>query len=98
MGGDLTIDPGIVAKPRANVDLFVDGALYMDGTADPDSQIVFTSYKDDNYGTPNDTNNDGSITAPDKGDWGQIIFREGSTGSVSLRHCCASAAYTQRRV
>ena len=83
VGGSLTVDAGIVAKPRANVDLWVDGALFMDGTADPDSQIVFTSYKDDNYGTPNDTNNDGSITAPAKADWGHIRYRDGSTGSVS---------------
>lgn len=82
-GGSLTIDPGIVAKPRAGVDLFVDGALFMDGKADPDSQIVFTSYKDDNYGTPNDTNNDGSITSPAKNDWGRVFYREDATGSIS---------------
>jgi len=83
VGGDLTIDPGIVAKPRNNVDLFVNGALNMNGTADPDSQIVFTSYKDDNHGNPSDTNNDGSITAPAKGNWGKIVFNAGSTGSVA---------------
>lgn len=81
--GALTIQPGIVVKPRANVDIWVDGALVMDGTADPDSTIVFTSYKDDNYGTPDDTNNDGSMTSPDKQDWGRIQYRDGSTGSVS---------------
>jgi parallel beta-helix repeat protein len=82
-GGDLTIDPGIVAKPRDYVDVFVDGALHMDGTADPDSTIVFTSYKDDTYGNPADTNNDGSNTSPVTGNWGRIQFNPGSTGSVS---------------
>jgi len=82
-GGNLTVDPGVVAKPRTYVDIWVDGALYMDGTADPDSQIVLTSYKDDTYGNPNDTNNDGSITAPAKGDWGHIRFNAGATGSIT---------------
>jgi len=44
-GGNLTIDPGIVVKPRNHVDIFVDGNLNVDGTDDPDSLIVFTSYK-----------------------------------------------------
>ncbi len=83
VAGDLTIDPGIVAKPKTNVDLFVDGALHMDGTADPDSQIVFTSYKDDTVGNPADTNNDGSNTSPATGNWGKIRFNPGSSGSVS---------------
>lgn len=83
VAAELTIDPGIVAKPRSNVDLVVDGALYMDGKAEPDSQIVFTSYKDDAYGTPNDTNNDGSITSPDKNDWGRIVFHDDAIGSIS---------------
>ncbi len=81
--GDLTIDPGIVAKPRNYVDLIINGALHMAGTADPDSQISFTSYKDDNLGNPADTNNDGSNTSPATGDWGRIRFNPGSTGSVS---------------
>jgi parallel beta-helix repeat protein len=82
-GGDLTIDPGVVAKPRSSVDLIVNGALHMDGKAVPDSQIVFTSYKDDNLGNPADTNNDGSNTSPATGDWGKIQFNPGSTGSVT---------------
>ncbi len=82
-GGSLTIDPGVVVKPKSNVDLFVYGNLTMDGTADPDSQIVFTSFKDDNHGTPADTNNDGSTTSPAIGDWRVIDFKEGSTGSVT---------------
>ncbi|MDH4038530.1 MAG: T9SS type A sorting domain-containing protein [Candidatus Krumholzibacteria bacterium] len=82
-GGSLTIQPGVVVKPKAGVNVLVQGTLTMDGTANPDSQIVFTSFKDDTYGNPNDTNNDGSISAPARGDWGQIEFQPGSSGSVS---------------
>lgn len=82
-GGDLTIDPGIVVKPKGSVDVLVQGTLTMDGTSDPDSTIVFTSFKDDTQGNPADTNNDGSITSPAAGDWGQIEFQTGSSGSVT---------------
>jgi len=82
-GGTLTIDPGVVVKPKSGVDVFVHGELLMNGTADPDSQIVFTSFKDDNFGIPGDTNNDGSITSPAPGDWRCIDFQEGAAGSVT---------------
>lgn len=78
----LTVQPGVVIKPK-NVSILVDGTLIMNGTADPDSAIVMTSFKDDNVGNPGDTNNDGSITFPVKGDWGNIEFRSGSSGSIS---------------
>ncbi len=81
--GNLTIDPGIVVKPKQSVSLTVNGALHMDGAADPDSQIVFTSYKDDTVGNTADTNNDGSNTSPATGNWGRIRFNPGSTGSVT---------------
>ncbi len=83
-GGTLTIEPSIVIKPKAGVDIFVQGTLIMDGTATPGDEIIVTSFKDDNAGTPNDTNNDGSTTSPAKGDWSQIEFQDGSTGSVSF--------------
>ncbi|MCP4550146.1 MAG: hypothetical protein GY835_27105 [bacterium] len=81
-GGQLTIDPGVVIKPKTSVDINVYGTLIMNGTADPDSQIVMTSFKDDNYGVPGDTNNDGSTTSPAMGNWGIIDFKEGSGGSI----------------
>lgn len=83
VGGSLTIDPGVVMKPVAGADIFVQGTLTMDGTADPDSTIVITSFKDDNYGDPADTNNDGSITSPAVADWGRVEFQTGSSGSVT---------------
>jgi len=80
---NLSIQPGVVIKPKTGIDILVQGTLTMDGTADPDSQIVVTSFKDDNVGTPADTNNDGSLTSPAISDWGLIEFQPGSTGSVS---------------
>ncbi len=82
-GGSLTIEPGVVVKPKANVNVLVQGTLTMNGTSSPGGQIVFTSFKDDTFGNPNDTNNDGSVSSPARGDWGQIEFQSGSTGSVS---------------
>ena len=81
--GSLTIDAGVVVKPKTSVDIHVYGELLMNGTADPDSQIVFTSFKDDNHGNPADTNNDGSTTSPESRDWGVIEYLDGATGSVT---------------
>lgn len=82
----LTIDPGVVIKClNSATDIHVAGTLTAVGTADPDSQIVFTSFKDDNRGNPADTNNDGSTTAPASGDWGGIVFS--TTGSGVLDYC-----------
>ncbi len=78
-GATLTIEPGMVVKClNSSVDLLIDGELIADGKTD--SLIVFTSVKDDNYGDPNDTNNDGSSTAPASNNWGGISFTDGSAG------------------
>jgi parallel beta-helix repeat protein len=80
-GAALTIEPGVVVKFQGNACLYVNGTLIADGT--PESQIVFTSLKDDSYG--GDTNGDESSTVPGKNDWGGIIFGNTSTRSV-LKH------------
>ncbi len=84
-GKSLTIDKGIVIKaisdywnPRR---IIVDGSLIVDATAD--NMVTFTSAKDDNFGSPGDTNKDGTITSPAIGDWGGIIFNSGSTGLLN---------------
>ncbi|HEY6867344.1 MAG TPA: right-handed parallel beta-helix repeat-containing protein, partial [Candidatus Eisenbacteria bacterium] len=81
--GSLTISPGIVLKPLSGVGILVDGSLTMNGTVT--DTITVTSINDDNFGQPRDTNNNGSITAPNRGDWSQINFRTGSSGS--LQYC-----------
>ena len=43
--------------------------------------IVFTSFKDDSYGTPSDTNNDGSVDQGDGGyPYGNISRDEPASG------------------
>ncbi|MFN8587566.1 MAG: FlgD immunoglobulin-like domain containing protein [Candidatus Eisenbacteria bacterium] len=83
-GGNLTINPGVVIKPVGGYSIQVNsgGNLTMVGTAAAGDTITITSIHDDNFGGPNDTNNNGSITAPNRGDWGQIAFAQGATGSI----------------
>ncbi|MEZ5064430.1 MAG: right-handed parallel beta-helix repeat-containing protein [bacterium] len=83
-GATLTLNAGVVMKClNSNTDLLIDGALIANGQAAADSQIVFTSLKDDNVGAPFDTNNDGSTTAPAPNDWGGLHFRTGAAGLLN---------------
>ena len=82
-GGSLTIDPGVVIKPvSGTITVNSGGNLTMNGTAAVGDTITITSIHDDNLGQPQDTNNNGSITAPAPGNWGRVLFQQGSTGSV----------------
>lgn len=83
-GGSLTISPGVVIKPVAGYSFTVNsgGNLTMNGTAAAGDSITITSIHDDNFGSPKDTNNNGSISAPNRGDWGQVVFAQGATGSL----------------
>jgi hypothetical protein len=82
VGASLTINPGVVIKPIGGQSITVSGNLTMNGTAAAGDTITITSIHDDNFGLPSDTNNNGSITAPNRGDWNRIVFNQGSTGSV----------------
>ena len=66
----LTVDPGIVVKFVTNARLDIHGGLQAIGT--DDAPVVFTSYKDDEYG--GDLNLDGTNTSPFNGDWGSIYL------------------------
>lgn len=79
----LTIEKGITLKSYRfdgnwNKRIIVYGNIIADGTAT--EMINFTSARDDNYGYPADCNKDGTMTSPEKNDWGGIIFQPGSNG------------------
>jgi len=59
----------------------VKGTLDAPGTTE--SNIVFTSYKDDEFG--GDTNGDGGTSTPSKGDWQYIKSDNG--GTVNFAYC-----------
>lgn len=83
----LTIEPGVVLKfQRQGSGLDIYGGLVARGT--PDSVIVFTSERDDQYGTPLDTNGDGTATVPAAEDWGYVRYRSGSDALSSLLEDC----------
>ncbi|WP_404310545.1 tandem-95 repeat protein [Neorhodopirellula lusitana] len=79
----LTIDPDTIVKFDASrIEVGIGADFYAEGT---DSKpIIFTSRNDDEYGIGGtfDTNNNGSSEG-DNGDWGGIMFRQGSTGSIA---------------
>ncbi|NVO21563.1 MAG: T9SS type A sorting domain-containing protein [Bacteroidetes bacterium] len=91
-GLTLTINKGVVIKtyyPTSSYSTFrkfiVEGKLTAVGT--PDSLIVFTSARDDNFGNPHDTNKDGSQTSPAIGDWGGFLFKVTSDTASKLNYC-----------
>ncbi|NOT33924.1 MAG: hypothetical protein HOP12_07115 [Candidatus Eisenbacteria bacterium] len=83
VGASLTINPGVVIKPLGGYSITANGSLSMNGTAAAGDTIVMTSINDDNFGNPPDTNNNGSITAPNRGDWNRIVFSSTGSGSIS---------------
>jgi len=61
-GTTITIPAGTIFKSTSNVGLIVNGELDINGTVG--SPVVFTDYRDDDYGNPMDTEGNGSGTTP----------------------------------
>lgn len=88
-GTYVNVEPGIVIKFLAT-GIFNRGGFSADGLILGEKaydEIIFTSLKDDNFGNPMDTNGDGNITAPARGDWKTIRFEDTSDDDFNLlRH------------
>lgn len=78
-GATVVLYKGATVKFNGNQSLLVRGGLVAQG--DAVDKVVFTSFKNDNYG--GDTNADGINTVPARGDWGQIRFDGATTANLS---------------
>lgn len=74
----LTIAPDVILKLQNAVDLIIDGALVVNGTAT--NPVYFTSYRDDSIA--GDSNGDGSSYGA-RNDWHGIAFRDTSDDTIS---------------
>jgi hypothetical protein len=84
-GTVVNVEPGIVVKSNG-AGIYVNGAFKAIGTAL--NKITFTSFKDDNFGNPNDTNGDGAASTPESGNWSTIRFQDTSIDTMNvLRYC-----------
>jgi len=81
-GVTLTISPGAILRLNESFVMSIYGALLAEGT-EADS-IVFTSYRDDQYG--GDCNGD-QLSAGEPGDWYYIQFNESAFSNCSMSHC-----------
>jgi len=71
----LSLEAGAILKFNSSRRLIVNGTLVSNGIAG--DEVVFTSYRDDNFG--GDTNGDGASTGS-PGDWGRIDFSAPDAG------------------
>jgi hypothetical protein len=108
LGATLTMQPGVIVKSTGSGSITVQRAFLSEGRTDPESTVVFTSYRDDFYG--GDTDNNGNATLPNQSDWNYItidgtaidaqvkfrntIFRYGGSSSTQGALRCINSAPT----
>ncbi|GAA4448800.1 tandem-95 repeat protein [Novipirellula rosea] len=84
----LSVDPGLVVKLQsARIEATFGADFYAEGT--DGNRVIFTSRLDDSYGAGGtfDTNDDADLASsgvPTPGDWGGLVFRQGSTASLDF--------------
>ena len=78
-GTTITVPAGVVFKDGNWV---VNGALATNGT--PGENVVFTDSKDDSFGNPGDTNQDGSSSTPSIQGFQRVSFNDVSIDSASF--------------
>lgn len=83
-GNSLTLDPGVIIKLQSASRITCAGTLTALGTSG--APINITSIRDDTVG--GDTNNDGSLSTPARGDWKHVCIN-GVGAQGTLRHCVA---------
>ena len=64
-GTTITVPAGTVFKTQSAEGIIINGKLTVSGTIG--SNVVFTDYRDDTYGNPSDTQQNGSATSPTTG-------------------------------
>ncbi len=64
-GTTITVPAGTVFKTQSTEGIVINGKLTVSGTLG--SKVVFTDYRDDGYGNPADTQQNGSATSPTTG-------------------------------
>jgi parallel beta-helix repeat protein len=79
----LTIEPGTIVKFNPGTGIYIsEGILVADGGVT--SQIVFTSYRDDEFGGDTDG---GGFSAGQPGDWNWISFVSAVATLSSMKNC-----------
>jgi parallel beta-helix repeat protein len=92
-GATLTINPGVVCKFNNNGSINVNKGLIAEGGFRADSNIVFTSIRDDFYG--GDSNSDSTLTSPAIYNWNTIAFNDQALDPICrLKHCIVKYGYS----